>query len=738
MPQVRAYEQTQATRPLPGPAGPAAPTADDLGAGIGSELQQLGTGIVAVDTAEKRAQEKKRLAAEERARELADQVRVDDALNQVKERSLDLTFGQSGYKWITGRDALDRPSKMPLANEYATELDKRISEVTQTLGTERQKQQFGLRVNDVRTTFYGQARQHEGEQSQKFAISTDTGTIANAQNTIGVFYRDPKQVDEAVKSIEAAVARTGRLLGRSATEIDSDTRKATSNAHLLAIQGAVQQGDSVYAEAYLKHYAKQMDAGDILKVQGQITKDADIKIGAQVADKVFREAAPAIHGNDFERAVGITKGTESGNRQFDAQGKPLRSSAGAIGIMQVMEGTGPEAAKLAGLPWDRDKWLNDARYNEALGRAYLAQQLRDFGGDLGKAWAAYNAGPAATKAAIAKAAKVTGEFADVADKSGIPASSYLKYLPKETQDYVAKNVREYQAGGGRPKAPTLETLQDQLRENPVLAARPGALKAAIESVTQRFVTAEKAIKQNEETGLADAQRWLVANNGDFANMPANLRGAIPPGKYDDVLGFAGKLSRGAPVETNWTVYERLRTEARERPQEFARLDLGSTFHVLAPAQREALIDLQDKVKKDPKAVAEVATLDAQLGDAHDKLGLTGTSNAEKRGLFDETVRREISAAQATKGKALTYEERQAVIDRNAVKRNQWFGTTRLFEFREEWGDIKQFIPEIPKGDVEQITRRLKERGEKVTADRIMQMYRSRVGLLPRTGATGEF
>jgi soluble lytic murein transglycosylase len=236
---------------------------------------------------------------------------------------------------------------------------------------------------------------------------------------------------------------------------------------------------------------------------------------------------------------------------------------------------------------------------------------------------------------------------------------------------------------------------------------------------------------------------LVDNNGDFANMPATLRGAIPPGKYDDVLGFAGKLSKGTPVETDWNVYERLRTEARERPQEFARIDLASTFHKLAPAQREALIDLQDKAKKDPKGMAEVATLDAQLGDAHDKLGLTGNGKAEKRGLFDETVRREISAAQATKGKPLTYEERQTIIERNAVKRDQWFGTTRLFEAKAE-GKAGDFKPEVPRGDRAQITEALQRRGIPVTEANILELYRRRLGLsgaaAPRSGAgvTGEF
>lgn len=116
---------------------------------------------------------------------------------------------------------------------------------------------------------------------------------------------------------------------------------------------------------------------------------------------------------------------ESGGRQFDQDGNPLRSSAGAIGAAQVMEGTGPEAAALAGLEWDRERWLNDKDYNLKLGEAYFLEQYRRFG-SLDKAAAAYNAGPGALASAMDRAAALGG--------------NYLDYLPKETQNYVASTT----------------------------------------------------------------------------------------------------------------------------------------------------------------------------------------------------------------------------------------------------------------------------------------------------------
>lgn len=116
---------------------------------------------------------------------------------------------------------------------------------------------------------------------------------------------------------------------------------------------------------------------------------------------------------------------ESGNRQFDRNGNPLTSSAGAVGIAQIMEGTGPEAAKLAGLDWDRDRWLNDADYNKALGEAYFLEMYRQFG-SVDRAAAAYNAGPGRLRSAIDRATAMGG--------------SYTDYLPEETRNYVASTT----------------------------------------------------------------------------------------------------------------------------------------------------------------------------------------------------------------------------------------------------------------------------------------------------------
>lgn len=144
--------------------------------------------------------------------------------------------------------------------------------------------------------------------------------------------------------------------------------------------------------------------------------------------------------------------TESRGRQFGANGQPLTSPAGAIGIAQVMPGTAPEAARLAGLPFDDNRYRNDPEYNQALGRAYFEKQLADFG-DPEKAVAAYNAGPGGVQRAVQKG----GE-------------NWKNYLPAETKGYLQSVFGAAPGGGmrvlatGAPKPTWQDMTPDQVKQ----------------------------------------------------------------------------------------------------------------------------------------------------------------------------------------------------------------------------------------------------------------------------------
>lgn len=472
----------------------------------------------------------------------ANQLRVDDALNKAKETALKLTYDKdAGFTNLKGINALERPDGKPLAEEYADKLKEQIQQIGGTLGNDAQRQVFSMRSNDIITAMRGNAIQHEAQEFKTYALSTSEGIQSTALRDIGLNWKNPDTVNSAVERIRAETYRQAQLLGKSAEWQEAQARKLTSNGHKVALMSALEQNDPMYADAYLKKYSGQMDADDILAVRGHITKEVDARVGVGAAGEVMRQMQPRIVTSEAERAFNIAVGTESNGKQFAKDGTPLTSPKGAIGIAQVMPDTAPEAAKLAGLPWDENRYKTDAAYNKALGMAYFQQQLQTNGGDLAKSYAAYNAGPGRLADAIKKAEK-SAKLAK-ADPS-LVVHTWLDFMPEETRNYVAKNMKAYDAGQGQGTRPTFQEIDDQLRADPRLAANPSRYKIARDEAARQFEEQTKAIKQREEEAVATAMRGVIQNGGRYSDLPVSIRAALPPKEVDNVIGFAQKISKG--------------------------------------------------------------------------------------------------------------------------------------------------------------------------------------------------
>ncbi|WP_376959630.1 phage tail length tape measure family protein [Azospirillum sp. A26] len=192
-----------------------------------------------------------------------------------------------------------------------------------------------------------------------------------------------------------------------------------------------------------------------------------IKEGGQITDLVKAQSLvlseARAQGVPDEVALAITK-MESGFRQFRPDGSVLTSSAGAMGMMQLMPGTA--------------KWLNvdatDTQENVRGGMKFLAMLGRQFHGDWNMAAAAYNAGPTRVQQYLTQGRALPGET--------------VKYV--ETFGKTVKSV-------GADVA-TLGTRTDT-----VTAAQERALQAQLDAVE-----VQRSANDNTQTLTATQQSWV--------------------------------------------------------------------------------------------------------------------------------------------------------------------------------------------------------------------------------------
>lgn len=174
---------------------------------------------------------------------------------------------------------------------------------------------------------------------------------------------------------------------------------------------------------------------------------------------------------------------------------------GAVGPAQVMPSTGPEAARLAGLKWDRklfrDKGEAGAAYNLKLGQAYFAHQLETFGGDPLKAAAAYNAGAGAVRRAMRRANANGGEWVDY-----LPSTTKDGKVVDTTKAYVERFSRNMGGTGGsggvappgqQVQAAPLEPVPDAPQvpqQRPDAPAVPDEVKSSYMQMAQRMIQSD--------------------------------------------------------------------------------------------------------------------------------------------------------------------------------------------------------------------------------------------------------
>lgn len=324
-----------------------------------------------------------------------------------------------------------------------------------------------------------------------------------------------------------------------------------------------------------------------------------------------------------------------------------------------------------------------------------------------------------------KKAAQSADFAKAG--SGLQAVPWLQYMPKETQAYVEKNMREFEAGQGQAQRPTFQEIDDQLRSDPRLAGNPNRYKVARDEAARRFEEQTKAIKQRDEEAVILAQEALVSNGGNFSALPANVRAGIPRGQYDDMLTYASKIAAGQPVSTDWDTYTQLRAMSANDPAKFSVTDLRLHYPRLAPAQREQLLNLQMKAR-DPKQQPNIASLSQQLSTAHDLLGLS-PHDREKKGKFDDAVSQAIAAEVRQTKRELTFDERDKIIKRMMLptQTSSWLSTDRMYQVA---GTSKAdtTLPKIGDEDRKLILAALKAEGVQPTESAIAARFNLRYGI----------
>lgn len=189
-------------------------------------------------------------------------------------------------------------------------------------------------------------------------------------------------------------------------------------------------------------------------------------------------------------------------------------------------------------------------------------------------------------------------------------------------------------------------------------------------------------------------------------------------------------AEGRSVRTDPTLYIDLREAAMRNPAKFMTTNLRQYVDRIGPRELEQLLDLQggiarEQLKGAAKVPKDAVSLSQQLNATAAALKITRPAD---KGKFMSYVQGEVDAATQSKGKPLTFAERQQIIDQAVLQGDDpsalLWGKKRVFQLTpQERGRFKpDQVSDAPATEIDALNEALRARGLPQTPANRLRLY----------------
>lgn len=685
----------------------------------GHEMEGAGQTAINYGTGELNADAKEQM--------MANQVRVDAALNNVRAQQQKLTYDpETGFLNQMGQAAIKPNAQgQGLQDQFGQKLQSAISEESDGLANDAQRQVFARQAAPLATSFGGQIQTHVLQEYKKFGLETQQGTVDLASDAAKKNWSNPEAIDQQIASVKAAVWKAGQINGEPANLTDAKTLQTTSGIHSGVINAALQNNNPAYAQQYIQKYKDDMTAGDLLKASSSISGDLVARTATSAAQTAMLKYQPSFAPSSTDRMLQITRQAESGGKDTNADGSVVTSSAGAKYGMQVM----PTTATNPGFGIKPAASDSPAEYNR-VGTQLLGALVQKYAGDSAKAWAAYNAGPGNVDSAI-KDAGPGGDWMTALAQYQSPTNH------AQTLAYVQSNVKQLQSGGGVPAMPSLQDIHNNIREQLGPNADPQTLSKALAEGGRQYSDALKDRATQADNAVQGAQQYLAQNGGDFNSLPPDLHAqvvALAPDKLPGLQTFAKSIAN-PPKSDNMAAYH----TAIDHPDELAKMS-DATFQQFATTnfgeatQKQVAKLRQDTLNNTTDTSAgglNAKALTSELNNRLTSLGIETKPKDEEGkqqiGTIQKFITDGIFGQQQQLGRKMTAQEISQYVDQQFLKNYQFRNTfIGISGGLQQMPFMQMKTGDIPGDQLDQVKAALAKQGAtNPSNDQIMRTYWAR-------------
>lgn len=322
-------------------------------------------------------------------------------------------------------------------------------------------QKEAVRKISVARAFYWRGRAAEakgdhGAANQFFETAARNGTTFYGQLAMIKIGKRDLHLSQTPQADEAKRAQFNR-------------RTTVRAIRLLAGAGLIEKTRPFFAD-HADEWADPAELALLAKLAGELGQvKFQLVVGKQAVGRglpldTFAYPTNGVPTTDpigpkVERAVVL--GLSRQESTFDPK---IRSSAGAVGLMQMLPASAAQTARKYGITWKPGQ-ITDPIYNSQLGTAYLGDDIASFNGSYVLAFAAYNAGRRRALEWIAKYGDPRDPSVDVVD--------WIERIPfSETRNYVMRVMENVQVYRSRLGQTQLAIDHDLKRNGIATSAKP--------------------------------------------------------------------------------------------------------------------------------------------------------------------------------------------------------------------------------------------------------------------------
>ena len=478
-------------------------------------------------------------------------LRIQDGVNQLNSyaqllKNGNKDTGEKGYGEYLGGQIFDSKAfeGQSLGVFYNEKFQKKINEISNGLPP-LARDGFLQKAQEPQNIFNSNLTSWENQQTRNYNIDLGTNTVYQGQDML----KNAQNIDEAkfaLNTIDGGFKIVQESTGKSNLREQALVR---SSGLSEAIKLAISQNDTARAQSFLNFFGKDIDPDDRVRINKAVAgaQEQELEFGIQEwSNAKGQEDIARRSGGSIDLFHNVIVPIEGGE---DAQGKPLVSQKGAVGVSQLLPKTAEAMAKKLKIPYDENRLESDRDYNLQLGQAVFDELLIQFNYNPLKAAVAYNGGP-----------KAVYEAEKLAEKAGkTNPDAWEQYIPtEEGRGYLAKVKERLPLSSKQAPISTKDQfvsrgLADFERQYP--DSDPKIFKKVESSLTATYTNMERQYNAGQDEIVSFLTAQVKAGSvGEPAPLDMVKFSQLSESNQKKIIDFQNAVTSGKTIITNSKVF----------------------------------------------------------------------------------------------------------------------------------------------------------------------------------------